>query len=262
MKSAPMTLRALVALFALLVLVTAGRGDDHPLRGVALVIGESDYETLHGLDNPKNDARAMDELLGDLGFDVDRVLDGDGKKLRAEIADFIDKAKDADVALVYYSGHGIEAGGANYLVPVDADISTPQAAGASLVPVKDLLDELAKVVPVTIVLLDACRTDAFPPGQLIQLPGTDTPVAAADAGLGEERGPTPIVRLGVAPDSLGMVIGFAASPGQPALDGAPGDENSPYAAALLRHLAAGGYSFGDLMTMVSEEVYLKTQARQ
>ena len=59
-----------------------------------------------------------------------------------------------------------------------------------------------------------------------------------------------------------MVIGFAASPGQPALDGAPGDPNSPYAAALLKHLAAGGYSFGDVMTMVSEEVYLKTKARQ
>ena len=58
-----------------------------------------------------------------------------------------------------------------------------------------------------------------------------------------------------------MVIGFAASPGEPALDGEP-DGNSPYAAALLKHFAAGGYSFGDLMTMVSEEVYLKTKARQ
>jgi tetratricopeptide (TPR) repeat protein len=58
-----------------------------------------------------------------------------------------------------------------------------------------------------------------------------------------------------------MVIGFAASPGQPALDGEPGG-NSPYAAALLKHFAAGGYSFADLMTMVGEEVYLKTRAKQ
>jgi uncharacterized caspase-like protein len=254
--------RLWVALVVLLALSVPAVAQDHPLRGVALVIGESGYTGLHPLANPKSDARAMDDLLDELGFSVERVLDGDGNKLRESIADFVAAAKDADVALVYYSGHGIEVGGANYLVPVDADLSTPKTAGASLVPVKDLLDGLTKVVPVTIVLLDACRTDAFPPGTLIQLPGTDTPVAAVETGLGEERGPQPLAKPGVAEDSLGMVIGFAASPGQPALDGAPGEDNSPYAAALLKHLAAGGYSFGDVMTMVSEEVYLKTRAKQ
>ena len=85
--------------------------------------------------------------------------------------------------------------------------------------------------------------------------------AIADAGLGETRGPTPIGRPGTPAESLGMVISFAASPGQPALDGAVGG-NSPYAAALLKHLSAGGYSFGDLMTLVTEEVYLETRAQQ
>jgi uncharacterized caspase-like protein len=79
---------------------TAGWADDKPLKGVALVIGESDYAALQKLDNPKRDARAMDDMLDSLGFSVDRVLDGDAKKLRAEIADFVDEAKDADVALV------------------------------------------------------------------------------------------------------------------------------------------------------------------
>src|SRR3954464_15216605 len=146
--------------FALALLVTTAWSplvfaQDHPLKGVALVIGESDYGTLNKLDNPKRDARAMDDMLDSLGFSVDRVLDGDAKKLRAEIADFIVEAKDADVALVYYSGHGIEAGGTDYLVPIDTDLKTPQSAGESLVPVSDLLNELAKTVPVTIVLLDA-----------------------------------------------------------------------------------------------------------
>lgn len=231
------------------------------LRGVALVIGEANYAHLAKLDNPKSDVRAMDGLLGDLGFDVDRVIDGDKQVLTERIADFVVKAKNADVALVYYSGHGIEADGSNFLVPVDADISTPQSAGASLVAVKDLLDQLAKTVPVTIVLLDACRTDAFPPGQLVQLPGSPVPVPVVEVGLGEERGPTPVAKTEMASDGLGMVIGFAAAPGEPALDG-PKGENSPYAAALLKHLGAGGYSFGDVMTMVSEEVYLKTNARQ
>ena len=250
------------ALLALLALALPALAQDHPLRGVALVIGQSAYSGLPRLTNPANDAAAMGELLGQLGFAVTSVADGDRASLSHDLTEFEAAAKDADVALVYYSGHGIEAGGENYLVPVDADISTPAKAGATLLPVSDLLDELARTVPVTIVLLDACRSDAFPQGTMIQPPGTAEPIAAQQTGLGELRGPAPVAKPGVPTDNLGMVIGFAASPGQPALDGVPGDRNSPYAAALLKHLAAGGYSFGDLMTMVSEEVYLKTKARQ
>jgi uncharacterized caspase-like protein len=203
----------------------------------------------------------MDDMLDSLGFKVDRVLDADTNKLRQELSDFVDEAKGADVALVYYSGHGVEAGGTDYLVPTDTDLSTPKNAGIGLVSVSELLTQLGMTVPVTIVLLDACRTNSFPAGQLVQLEGTDTPVPVAPTGLEAMRGPVPVALPNVPTDNLGMVIGFAASPGQPALDGDP-DGNSPYAAALLKHLAAGGYSFGDLMTLVSEEVYLKTKAKQ
>jgi len=186
---------------------------EQPLRGVALVIGESDYSTIRKLDNPKRDARAMDDMLAALGFSVDRVLDGDARKLRQAIADFVDEAKDADVALVYYSGHGIEAGGSGFIVPVDADLSSPESAGRSLVAVSELLEALARTVPATIVLLDACRTNSFPAGQLVTLPGTSEAVPVAPAGLEALRGPTPVAKPDVPPDSLGMVIGFAASPG-------------------------------------------------
>ncbi len=263
--SPSLRIRLVVAVLALVASVAAGRADDHPLRGVALVIGQSAYSgMLAPLANPKNDARAIDNLLEDLGFDVTRVLDGDDRKLSGEIADFEDEAKHADVALIYYSGHGIEAGGENYLVPVDADLSTPARAGETLIPVSGVLDQLARDVPVTILLLDACRTGAFPAGTMIQPPGAAAPVPAVEAGLAAVRGPSAIgsTLVSGSPDSLGMVIGFAASPGQPALDAAPGESNSPYAAALLKHLGAAGYSFGDVMTMVSEEVYLKTRAQQ
>src|SRR3569833_3645333 len=163
-----MTVLRALWIVGVLLLAAPAWAADAPLKGVALVIGESNYSgMLPKLSNPKNDARAMDELLGNLGFDGSRVLDGDGKKLGRAIEDFVDEAKDADVALVYYSRHGIEAGGENYLVPVDADMSTPQQAGQTLVPLSQLLDELAKTVPVTIVLLDACRTNAFPAGAMI-----------------------------------------------------------------------------------------------
>jgi len=110
------------------------RADDHPLKGVALVIGESDYATLHKLDNPKRDARAMDDMLDSLGFSVDRVLDGDANKLRAEIADFIAEAKSADVALIYldlspirwpdHQSHGL----ASWFVQVHSDSASPLAS--------------------------------------------------------------------------------------------------------------------------------------
>jgi uncharacterized caspase-like protein len=253
-----------LGLCAALLLATAltpvAAGAQEPLRGVALVIGESDYDMLPDLANPQRDARSLDNLLGELGFDVNRVLDGDADELRDEIADFVEDASDADVALIYYSGHGVELGGANYLVPTDTDLSSPEAAGQSLVAVDQMLAELAKTVPVTILLLDACRTNGFPAGQLIALPG-QAPEAVDGPGLEAVRGPTPIGRTGTPDDNLGMVIGFAASPGQPALDGEPGG-NSPYAAALVKHFSAGGYSLADLMTMVGEEVYLETKARQ
>ena len=239
----------------------AAIAQDHPMHGVALVIGQSKYEQLPVLANPGKDARDIDRLLGDLGFDVDRVLNADGDELRQAIARFEDEAKGADVALVYYSGHGLEAKGENFIAPTDTDLASPKAAGDSMIAVQPILDALAKVAPVSIVLLDACRSDPFPPGQMIVLPGDTAPTPVEGQGLAAVRGPVPVAAKAVDPSGLGTVIGFSASPGEPALDGAPG-ENSPYAAALLKHFAAGGYSFGDVMTMVTEEVYLKTKARQ
>ncbi|MCC6920157.1 MAG: caspase family protein, partial [Alphaproteobacteria bacterium] len=249
-------LRRRVSILVLVVATGFGTARADELRGVALVIGQADYETLGDLGNPLNDARAMDELLGGLGFEVSRVLDRGGDRLRRAIADFVEDAENADVALVYYAGHAVEAGGQNFLVPVDADLAT----GNSLIAVSEIVDELARIVPVTILLLDACRTEAFPDGSMVLLPGSATPVAVAPTGLVEMRGPTPML-ADVPPESLGMVIGFAAAPGQAALDG-PAGGNSPYAAALLKHFSAGGYAFGDLMTLVTEEVYLRTGAKQ
>jgi uncharacterized caspase-like protein len=237
------------------------QAEEKALTGIALVIGESGYEHLPELANPANDAKAIDRLLSDLGFEVDLVQDADQKKLSRALRRFVEDAEGADVALLYYSGHGIEAGGENFLVPVDADVSALEAAGEEMVPLSALLKELQATVPVTIVLLDACRTNPFPAGSTIKLAGAAEPVTVAAAGLGAPRGATALSGDKPKDEGFGSLLGFAAAPGEPALDGDPGG-NSPYASALLKHLSAGGYAFSDMMTMVAEEVWLATDARQ
>lgn len=252
---------AAVLLVALVLVAFPATAQERALKGVALVIGQSRYENLPELANPANDARAIDRLLSDLGFDVDTVVDGDRRRLERALARFAEDATEADVALVYYAGHGVEAGGQNFLVPIDARMPTAGGAAGDLVAVGAMLDELKRTTPLVIALLDACRDNPYPAGTLIEgEDGKAMPIAAA--GLGAPRGAAP---LGTGDDSvgpvIGTVIGFAAEPGEAALDGAPGT-NSPYSAALLKHLSAGGYAFGDVMTLVAEEVYLETGGRQ
>ncbi|MBZ9997576.1 caspase domain-containing protein [Mesorhizobium sp. BH1-1-4] len=234
------------------------------LRGVALVIGNSAYEHLARLPNPQNDARSVETMLDSLGFDTEISTDRDARRLARDLDRFAEDARDADVAILYYSGHGIEAGGENYLVPVDADFSALDAARERLVPVSALIAKLQASVPLTIVMLDACRDSPFPPGSLVRAAPGVQPAPIGPAGLSEARGATPLKPPSdaAAAPSVGTVIAFAAEPGHAALDGSPGGD-SPYAAALTKHLSAmSGEEFGTVMRMVAQEVYLKTNGRQ
>lgn len=254
----------LLALLALLFVKTAV-AEEKPLRGVALVIGNGAYEHLAKLPNPSNDADAIEGLLSDLGFDSVRRTDRGGAELKRDLERFAEDARDADVAVLYYSGHGIEAAGENYLVPVDADLSALDAAGEKLVPVSALIAKLQAEVPVLIVMLDACRNNPFPPDALVRVTAGAAAVPMTAGGLGQIRSAASIEAEGAtaaATENVGSVLAFAAEPGQVALDGDAGG-SSPYAAAVLRHFSAmNGEEFGLVMRLVAEEVYLKTQGRQ
>lgn len=242
----------------LLCVLPASAQEPKAMKGVALVIGQSKYQHITPLDNPDTDAEAVEKLLTELGFDVTGVADRDAKKLSRDFERFVEDADGADVALIYYSGHGIEAGGENYLLPIDADPATMAEDGKGLVALGPVLDELKSSVKVTIFLLDACRSNPFPAGTVIKKEGK--PVELSTGGLGAPRGFAQVTQD--SNESLGTVIGFAAEPGRPALDGEKGS-NSPYAAAILRHLSAmPGQEFGLVMRMVTEEVYLKTKSQQ
>ena len=208
---------------------------------------------------------AVESLLNELGFDTTVRDDRDGAQLKRDLDRFLEDAEEADVAILYYSGHGIEAGGENFLIPVDADLSALDAAGERLVPLSAYLDRLKASVPVAIVMLDACRDNPFPGDATVRLAPDAPPAPIGAAGLGETRS---VVALNdgaaktAAGESFGTVIAFSAEPGKTALDGEPG-ASSPYAAAVTRHLdAMAGEEFATVMRMVSEEVYLKTAGRQ
>ena len=255
-------------IFSLFVLVaallcTAARAQEQPaLRGVALVIGQSEYEHLSPLANPANDADAIEALLADLGFDSVRRSDRDADRLARDLERFVEDAADADVAILYYAGHGIEAGGENYLVPVDADLTSLDAAGERLVPVSGFIRQLQETVPVTIVMLDACRDNPFPAGALVRHVPDAEPQPMAGGGLAETRGASRLAPDRPPEETYGTVVSFAAAPGRAALDGAPGG-HSPYTAAVLRHFSEmAGIEFGTVMRMVAEEVYLATEGRQ
>lgn len=257
----PIACRLVLALVLLLgAILPVGAGE--PLKGVALVIGQSAYESLVPLPNPGRDAKAIEDLLDRLGFETELARDENTRKLRRSLDMFIEDAEGADVALVYYSGHGIEAGGINYLIPTDADPEALDDADAKLISLQDVLERLRTKARITILLLDACRSNPFPPGSQLKRSTAATGQPILSGGLGAPRGARPADETVTALDSLGEVIGFAAEPGQVALDG-PADGNSPYAAALLKHFGANtAYEFGDVMTMVTEEVYLATGTRQ
>lgn len=233
-----------------------------PLRGVALIIGQANYAHVVPLPNAGADARAIGKLMTDLGFETRLAPDRNARALKREINRFIEDAEGADVAFVYYAGHGIEAAGENWLVPVDVDLASLADARESLVAASELLERLKQTAPLVIALLDACRNSPFPADALLKPDPQSAAAPIVATGLTPSRGMVAVEEQPAAVENVGMVVGYAAEPGRAALDGPQGG-NSPYAEALLRHLGAiGGNEFGDVMTMVTEEVYLATGTRQ
>ncbi len=181
---------------------------------VALVIGNSRYEWQAPLTNPKNDADRMEATLARIGYEVTRLDDlGENDMMRA-LADFADEADKAEVALVYYSGHGMEIGGRNYVIPVDAQLQRERDAQFEAVDLSKIRAAIGGAKRLKVVILDACRNNTF-------LPST----------RGGSKG------LGRITAEAGEIIAYSTAPGSVAQDGEPG-ELSPYTRALSEKLEA------------------------
>ena len=172
-------------LVAVMLCATAMADEDGQLSGMALVIGQSDYEHLDPLANPENDARKIEELLDGLGFETEIRLDRTVRRLRRDLDGFVEDAEGTDVALVYYSGHGIEAGGENYLLPIDTDVASLARADTDLVALSDLVQRLMSAAKIAIILVDA-RHGGFAGGvqvRQIELDGLERRTWYAQGGV-------------------------------------------------------------------------------
>lgn len=214
---------------------------------VALVVGNANYAHTTALANPLNDARDMSAALKSIGFDVVEALDADKSGLDSALRSFADKLANAEVALFFYAGHGLQVGAQNYLVPIDAQLKRErdlqfEAVGLDFIMRQMEIDREGKT---TIVILDACR---------------DNPLARNLARSMGTRS-TAIGRgLAAAATGLGTFIAYATQPGNVAQDGQ--GHNSPFTAALARHMKTKGRNLNATMIAVRNDVVAATGGHQ
>ncbi len=215
----------------------------------ALLIGNAAYASLPALDNPAQDAALLARTLERLDFTVRVARDADYDGMRAAIDGFRREAAGAEVALVYYAGHGVQVDGVNYLLPVDAEVRGRDDLRREGLVLPFLLHEIETASPAFgILVLDACR---------------DNPIAALEEQLAQQAGRSLAPREGLAPttSSSGLLISYATAPGQVALDG-PSGGNSPFAEALAHYLGEPGLEIGLLFRKVSARVRAATAGAQ
>ena len=212
---------------------------------IALVVGMSNYRTVVKLDNTVNDARGISRTLGTIGFQVTTLLDATGEKFRAAIDEFAFRAETADLALIYFAGHGVEVQGENFLIPIDADVHSNSDIQRQAISLKELLASVEGARKMRIVILDSCRDNPF--GDALDQDALQEAAAAADttrsAGGGGLAAPSP---------DRGTLVAFAARDGQRALDGT--GANSPFALALMHNLPTPGLEISLMFRQVRDEV--------
>lgn len=214
-------------------------------RRVALIVGNSAYKNVSKLPNPASDAAAMSALLKSSGFDVvETRQDLTINDMRRAIRDFSDKTRDADIAVVFYAGHGIEVDGTNYLVPTDAQLERDIDVEDETLPLERVIKMMEPVRRLRLVILDACRDNPF----------TKTMKrTVASRSIGRGLGKVEITTS----DTL---IAFAAKAGSTASDG--DGRNSPFTTALLTNLATPGLDLRLALGRVRDDVLRMTSHKQ
>src|ERR1700710_2085988 len=223
------------------LLATAAAAD----RRVALVIGNAAYKNASVLSNTINDSNDIAAMFKSVGFEVviSRTDLGVVDFKRA-VRDFLITAENSDIAVVYYAGHGVEIGGTNYLIPVDAKLGRDYDVEDEAVALDRIIWALQSVKRLRLILLDACRDNPFP-GKL-RSAGTRAPVRGGLSKIED-----------VSADTL---VAYAAKAGSVSYDG--DGLNSPYASALIKHITEPGLDIRIALGRVRDEVLAMTGGRQ
>jgi uncharacterized caspase-like protein len=231
--------------FVLALLFCLSAGQALADKRVALVIGVSNYQQVPRLPNPVRDADAMAALFKKAGFEV-----VDGKRdlgiadLRRALREFSETSRDADISVVYYAGHGIEVDGTNYLVPADAKLVSDFDIEDETVSLDRVLKALDPVKRLKLVILDACRDNPFAKTM-------KRTVASRAIGRGLAK---------IEPTMSDTLVAYAAKAGAVANDG--DGQNSPFAIALLKHIAEPGLDLRIAFGRVRDDVLKSTGNRQ
>jgi uncharacterized caspase-like protein len=213
----------------------------------ALVIGNSTYANLPKLSNPANDARAVAETLKAMGYKIRLLIDGSEQSTRQEIRHFASDSEKADVAFVFYAGHGAQVNGSNYLLPTDIDIPRTEVdIQFSGLKVDDIINGMRSNTK--IVFLDACRDNPALFKNLVKGRGSSPSGLAPASSSNFEQKP-----------GGGIFIAYATDAGSVADDGS--GKHSPFTQALLRNMQKP-ISIDDMFSLVTKEVRLVTKNAQ
>jgi uncharacterized caspase-like protein len=215
-------------------------------KRVALVMGNSAYQNVSRLSNPANDSAAMSAAFKGADFDVVELRrDLKVNEMRRALRDFSDSVRDADIAIVYFAGHGIEIDGINYVIPVDAALERDIDAFDEAVPLDRILTVIEPARQLRLVILDACRDNPF--DKVMK-----RTIASRAVGRGLAR---------VEPTSPNTLVAFAARAGSTVSDGA-NSSNSPFTAALIRYLTRPGLDLRRAFGFARDEVLKVTNNKQ
>jgi hypothetical protein len=228
---------------AMMLATNAARAE----KRVALVVGNSNYQTVPQLPNPSRDANAVAKMFRDAGFDtVDTLINAGNLEFKRAIRKFETVADQADIAVVYYAGHGLEIGGVNYLIPVDARLASDRDAEDESIPLERLVATADGAKRLRLIVLDACRDNPFAKSMRRE---RKTANRAVSAGLGK-----------VEPTSTDTLIAYAAKAGSTADDGE--GQHSPFTTAVLKNLTVPGLDVRLAFGRVRDEVLRSTASRQ
>lgn len=233
MKNFPIAYRYYVVLWSSLILsISAGANDKF-----ALVIGNGAYKQTTPLSNPENDATDVALALEKNGYEVDKVIDADGRSLARALADWQDKAAGAESGVFYYAGHGVEVDGENYLLPVDAIIESKGDLRVEAIALNEVLEVMSKAsIRLKVVILDCCRDNPLPNRSWMSQRSSGGGLAEVD----NDKMPN------------GTLLVFSGAPGKTVPDGSR--RNSPFTEAFVKKLDVPGLAVTALFSKVAGEV--------